>query len=62
MEKVKQEVKRIWNLAINNKSNRYEPVPLLTKEDAQTAYSAQVTKMYKDKKIPPDYMKNFDQH
>ena len=46
----------------NNKINRYEPVPILTKEDAQTAYSAQVTKMFKDKKIPPDYMKNFDKH
>ena len=49
---------RTWN----NKINRYDPVPILTKKDAQIAYLAKVTKMYENKKIPKDYMKHFTKH
>ena len=46
----------------NNTINRYEPVPILTKEEAQKEYKAAVVDTYKEGKIPKDYMKNFDKH
>ena len=44
----------------DRKLNRYTPVPILTKEEAETAYKASVNDMYEDKKIPKDYMKHFE--
>jgi len=46
----------------NNKINRYEPVPLLTKEEAKKEFKATAVDIYKEGKIPKDYMKNFDKH
>ena len=46
----------------NNTINRYEPVPILTKEEAQKEYKAAVVDTYKEGKIPKDYMKNFNRH
>jgi len=46
----------------NNTINRYEPVPILTKEEAQKEYKAAVVDTYKEGKIPKDYMKNFNKH
>ena len=46
----------------NNTINRYEPVPILTKEEAQKEYKAAVVDIYKEGKIPKDYMKNFNKH
>tara|TARA_B100000749_G_scaffold223619_1_gene178865 strand:- start:396 stop:1271 length:876 start_codon:yes stop_codon:yes gene_type:complete len=46
----------------NNKINRYEPVPILTKENAQKEFKATAVDIYKEGKIPKDYMKNFDKH
>jgi DNA polymerase I-like protein with 3'-5' exonuclease and polymerase domains len=46
----------------NNTINRYEPVPILTKEEAQKEYKAAVVDTYKEGKIPQDYMKNFNKH
>ena len=44
----------------DRKLNRYTPVPILTREEAETAYKASVNDMYEDKKIPKDYMKHFE--
>ena len=46
----------------NNKINRYDPVPLLTKEEAKKEFKATAVDIYKEGKIPTDYMKNFDKH
>ena len=46
----------------NNTTNRYDPVPILTKEGAKKEFKAAVVDTYKDGKIPKDYMKNFDKH
>jgi DNA polymerase I-like protein with 3'-5' exonuclease and polymerase domains len=46
----------------NNTINRYEPVPILTKEGAEKEFKAAVVDTYKEGKIPKDYMKNFDKH
>ena len=46
----------------NNKINRYEPVPLLTKEEAKKEFKATAVDIYKEGKIPKDYMENFDKH
>jgi DNA polymerase I-like protein with 3'-5' exonuclease and polymerase domains len=46
----------------NNTINRYEPVPILTKEEAQKEYKAAVVDTYKEGKIPKDYMKHFNKH
>jgi len=46
----------------NNKINRYEPVPILTKENAEKEFKATAVDIYKEGKIPKDYMKNFDKH
>ena len=44
----------------DRKLNRYTPVPILTREEAETAYKASVNDMYEDKKIPKDYMNHFE--
>ncbi len=46
----------------NNTTNRYDPVPILTKEGAKKEFKAAVVDTYKEGKIPKDYMKNFDKH
>jgi len=46
----------------NNTINRYEPVPILTKEEAKKEYKAAIVDTYKEGKIPKDYMKNFNKH
>jgi DNA polymerase I-like protein with 3'-5' exonuclease and polymerase domains len=46
----------------NNTINRYEPVPILTKEEAEKEFKSAVVDTYKEGKIPKDYMKNFDKH
>ena len=46
----------------NNTINRYEPVPILTKEEAKKEFKSAVVDTYKEGKIPKDYMKNFDKH
>jgi len=46
----------------NNTINRYEPVPILTKEEAEKEFKSAVVDIYKEGKIPKDYMKNFDKH
>ena len=46
----------------DRKLNRYTPVPILTKEDAQTAYKAKLTELYDEEKIPKNHMDNFTKH
>ena len=46
----------------DRKLNRYAPVPILTKEDAQTAYKAKLTELYDEEKIPKDHMDHFIKH
>ena len=46
----------------DRKLNRYTPVPILTKEDAQIAYKAKLTELYDEEKIPKDHMDNFTKH
>ena len=46
----------------NNTLNRYEPVPLLTKEGAEQEFKAAAMDIYEEGKIPKDYMKNFNRH
>ena len=42
----------------NNTINRYEPVPILTKKDAETAFKAELLEKFKDH-IADNYMKDF---
>ena len=49
---------REWNPEIN----RYEPVPILTLEEAHTAYKAELLEKVGDDKLDPDYMDNFKYH
>jgi len=49
---------RVWD----RKTNKYTPVPILTKEAAIIDYKAKLTEIYEDDKIPTDYMKSFDKH
>jgi len=46
----------------DNTINRYEPVPILTKDGAQKEFKSTLVDIYKEGKIPKDYMKNFDKH
>ena len=46
----------------DRKLNRYTPVPILTKEDAHTAYKAKITELYEEEKIPKHYMDHFTKH
>ena len=46
----------------DRKLNRYTPVPILTKEDAQTAYKAKITDLYEKGERPANYMNNFTKH
>jgi DNA polymerase I-like protein with 3'-5' exonuclease and polymerase domains len=46
----------------DNTINRYEPVPILTKDGAQKEFKSTIVDIYKEGKIPKDYMKNFDKH
>ena len=46
----------------NNEINRYEPVPILTLEAAQTAYKAELLEKVADDKLDPNYMENFKYH
>jgi DNA polymerase I-like protein with 3'-5' exonuclease and polymerase domains len=46
----------------DRKLNRYAPVPILTKTDAQTAYKAKLTELYDEEKIPKDHMDHFIKH
>ena len=46
----------------NNEINRYEPVPILTLEDAKTAYKAELLEKVADDKLDPNYMNNFKYH
>tara|TARA_R110002020_G_scaffold124318_1_gene281288 strand:+ start:24 stop:1973 length:1950 start_codon:yes stop_codon:yes gene_type:complete len=46
----------------NNEINRYEPVPILTLEDAKTAYKAELLEKIADDKLDPNYMNNFKYH
>jgi len=43
----------------NNEINRYEPVPILTLEEAQRAYKAELLEKVADDKLDPNYMDNF---
>jgi len=45
----------------NNTINRYEPVPILTKKDAETAFKAELLEKFKDH-IADNYMKDFDSY
>ena len=46
----------------NNEINRYEPVPILTLEEAQRAYKAELLEKVADDKLDPNYMDNFKYH
>ena len=46
----------------NNEINRYEPVPILTLEEAQRAYKAELLEKIADDKLDPNYMDNFKYH
>ena len=46
----------------NNKINRYDPVPILTKENAEKEFKATIVDAYKENKLPKNYMENFDKH
>ena len=48
---------RAWN----NASNRYEPVPILSEEDAKTAFKAELLDKYKDH-IADNYMSDFTKY
>ena len=43
----------------NNEINRYEPVPILTLEEAKVAYKAELLEKVADDKLDPNYMDNF---
>ena len=45
----------------NNTINRYEPVPILTKEDAETAFKAELLEKFKDN-VADNYMQDFDRY
>ena len=45
----------------NNTLNRYEPVPILTKENAEKDFKSELLDKFKDH-IADDYMKNFDNY
>jgi DNA polymerase I-like protein with 3'-5' exonuclease and polymerase domains len=45
----------------NNSINRYEPVPILTRKDAETAFKAELLEKFKDH-VADNYMKNFDNY
>ena len=45
----------------NNTLNRYEPVPILTKENAEKNFKSELLDKFKDH-IADDYMKNFDNY
>ena len=45
----------------NNSINRYEPVPILTKKDAETAFKAELLEKFKDH-VADNYMKDFDNY
>jgi len=45
----------------NNTINRYEPVPILTKENAEKDFKSELLDKFKDH-IADDYMKNFDNY
>ena len=46
----------------NNEINRYEPVPILTLEEAQRAYKAELLEKIADDKLDPNYMDHFKYH
>ena len=46
----------------NNEINRYEPVPILTLEEAKVAYKAELLEKVADDKLDPNYMDNFKYH
>ena len=43
----------------NNSINRYEPVPILTRKDAETAFKAELIEKFKDN-VADNYMQDFD--
>ena len=45
----------------NNSINRYEPVPILTRKDAETAFKAELLEKFKDH-VADNYMKDFDNY
>ena len=45
----------------NNTINRYEPVPILTKQDAETAFKAELLEKFKDN-VADNYMQDFDRY
>jgi len=45
----------------NNTINKYEPVPILTKEDAETAFKAELLEKFKDN-VADNYMQDFDRY
>ena len=42
--------------------NRYKEVKLYTEEEARQAFKAEMLEKYKENKIDPDYMNNFEHH
>ena len=42
--------------------NRYKEVKLYTEEEARQAFKAEMLEKYKENKIDPDYMNNFENH
>jgi DNA polymerase I-like protein with 3'-5' exonuclease and polymerase domains len=45
----------------NNTINRYEPVPILTRQDAETAFKAELLEKFKDN-VADNYMQDFDRY
>ena len=45
----------------NNTINRYEPVPILTREGAETAFKAELLEKFKDN-VADNYMQDFDRY
>jgi|TARA_E500000318_G_scaffold2775_1_gene3437 DNA polymerase I-like protein with 3'-5' exonuclease and polymerase domains len=45
----------------NNKINKYEPVPILTRQDAETAFKAELLEKFKDN-VADNYMQDFDRY
>ena len=45
----------------NNKINKYEPVPILTRQDAERAFKAELLEKFKDN-VADNYMQDFDRY